>query len=266
MPLPSVDIERGRSYVDLLADRDWVARTVDAVVLHDHRTATRHLTFDIKGDGAVREVAHHLATFNGRPLVPIAVLQKDLLFDFDLRDGSRNALPLVPREVDSAVSLNIMAHVCDLLRPDEVLLDGCARQIYSIIHAFPRSAEVNLQTPAWMTGDEGSQWEELKNEETFRSYMQFFHESFLLLAPVSTDAEIQLVKMSYRAPIDPGGDTLGQRLALSPLTVSVPVPGLWDTRSYHLRFRAPTGLEITSARLVPTGMQDPGAPADVRLP
>src|SRR5687768_15335347 len=88
-------------YVDIfLRDAPWLRRRVETVSFLDVDTVVRRTTLDV-GIAEVLEASEGCPFYVERPLVPLAMLRKDLLTDFDLRDRQGGALAVVPRDVDS---------------------------------------------------------------------------------------------------------------------------------------------------------------------
>src|SRR5688500_2897621 len=89
------------SYVDsFLRDAPWLRRRVETVRFLDIDTVVRRTTLDV-GVADVQQATAACPVFPDRPLVPLAMIKKDLLVDFDLRDRGGGALAVVPRDVDT---------------------------------------------------------------------------------------------------------------------------------------------------------------------
>ena len=75
----------------LVKDAGWVRRRVDTVRFVDSATLARSVTLDLDL-AQVREAAVAAGFPTHAVPVPLAVLRKGLLLDFDLRDASGEAL------------------------------------------------------------------------------------------------------------------------------------------------------------------------------
>ncbi len=90
-----------------LLDAPWLRRRVETVSFLDVDTVLRRNTLDV-GIAEVREATTRAPMYPQRPLVPLAVLRKDLLLDFDLRDRHGSALAVAPRDVDACFATSAL--------------------------------------------------------------------------------------------------------------------------------------------------------------
>lgn len=266
---PSPNSDLGAAVFNLLIDWDHVLRRVETVDLVSEYSVRRRVTIDVD----VPTVLDCLSSFlesgaitpaRPRPHIyaPVGLLRKDLLVDFDMRDGDGRAIPVLPRVDDSYVALCLIYHAARQLLTDE-MMPGIVTKLYSIAYVFPEQ-DIDVaklaeglpdplptewrHDPSWENSSmEVAQWSTLLATTEFRYLLAQFTTNFLLLAPIRSEADVSIVKYAYQSPTErPSWDML-QALALKPAHVQVRTPSAGQGRTYHLRLRAPQGLTARDA-------------------
>jgi hypothetical protein len=98
--LEQPDARVGAVVETLLRTPDWVLRRVEKITFINCDTITRQSTLDVSL--AVYQKHCTGGWFDPSSfLVPLTVMKKDLLTDFNLRDGSDKAISVISREVDT---------------------------------------------------------------------------------------------------------------------------------------------------------------------
>lgn len=257
----------GRYVLRFLESAPWIRRRIETISFLDVDTVIRRTTIDI----GMSEVADAAAfptgipkiltgrrhpMYTGRPLVPLTMLDKNLLEEFDLRDASGVALPVVPREVDAFLAWSALC----VAASDQVgiaihdLRPKIVKHLHEIAFAFPtdRQTSMTVDPAAWSTTDwrrrDKSAWQRLLDSSAFERLLRDFTFGFLLVTQLDSDKHLQLVKFSYRQTV-PQKIRLVEALGLAAIELPVEVPELGNCRGYHLRVESPPGMVLTDAAL-----------------
>lgn len=242
--------------VDLLNKQEWVARRVDTVELLDDVLVRQRVTVDVRVDDVI-DSANYWAFGDGDILrnpslvpVPLAVIKKDLLMDFDLIDPSGAKVAAPTREEDSyAAACALFALANDILQSN--VHERPRQRMFDVAYAFEHETDDLLRAPASWENEPSKQWAALAADDRFGDLLGQFAESFVLFGRANdSDTGTNLYKFSYLAPITVEVET-PEALGLRPISFELPVKGAEACRSYHLRFAAPLDLEVES--LSPNG-------------
>lgn len=259
----------GEFYLDLIEDWSWIARRVETIEVQDSRHRLRRVSLDIDTrELSTRIRKHRLQGLSEVPL-PVAVFQKGLLLDFDLRDADGRALSTFTSGEQSLVArLAIVAKVRAAGIPlTRAQLAAVSALGYEISHEFVDVDEITdwyihdrkIIPRCVLGGDTAAQdaWRLLEsNEELFDFVEQFFLASYLptMWYPVNGGPEI----LKYRR-LEGEQDTLLEHIRKSAgrheAHSSVPQDS-WmlslrvsDVRSAvreHIRILAPDGTFLSS--------------------
>lgn len=123
---------------DLLDDPNWVVRRVETVTILSAALRERRVSVDLDVTEIARRASDNGLVQPERVSVPISVLPKGLIFDFDARDGSGEPLSLANRSQDSELAAAVMSE--SALRLDPTLDDpspAVGELLYAIAHTFP---------------------------------------------------------------------------------------------------------------------------------
>ena len=257
------NVSLGKYLTHLLENWGWVIRRVEHVQLIDARVTKRHVTVDVdtnaigmasNGVGADASMIDPGVLMDPSVVpVPVAILTKDLLMDFDIRDAQGQALAIPSREEDSFAAASVMAYGLKRFLSPAALAEVGPR-LFEIAHSFPLSKkdvdEWRLLDPSPRWSDSTArEWNEkvLSNDKPTLLVKDFAYR-FLLLTQMHPGEGTELLKFSYQGRVDWDPGPLA-KLGVVPSKAHIVVPGVIQTRSYHLRFTAPEGLVITGAQL-----------------
>lgn len=245
-------------YVDSFLQRaPWLRRRVETVAFIDVDTVVRRTTLDV-GTSEVELASNGCPIFPDRPLVPLAMLKKDLLVDFDLRDRQGGALAVVPRDVDSFFAWSTLCVEAERVLGTEVLVASApvATRLRELAFNFPHPGDEpydaalrSWETPPGWTDPDRSVWRALLEDEPFVRLLRDFTFNFILMTQLETGSAIQLVKFSYQQHLPYSGLLLLERLGVRATELDIVAPAVGWARSYHLRIEAPQDLTLTDVAL-----------------
>jgi hypothetical protein len=247
----------GKLVHSFLKDAPWLRRRVETVSFLDVDTIERRTTLDV--DIAQLKMASAKCPMDrAYPLVPIAVLRKDLLVDFDLRDRFGGALAVVPRSVDSYFAWSALCVAADgvLGAPLHRRSIAVATRLRELAYDFPEENDTlyseflaSWEKPNSWAAEDHETWRTLLENEGFSRLLRDLTFNFILLTQVATDSHLQIVKFSYQEYVPYTELFVTERLGLKATELSVVAPSVGWGCSYHLRVEAPTDIALTEVGL-----------------
>lgn len=246
----------------------WIVRRVDTVTLLDVDSLLRRSTVDVAKDPRLAafsqlQLPGAVSAGDRTLIVPIAMLRKDLLAGFDVRNSQGDALSVVSRAEDSFCAWSALMLYAQRVVPSVGLVtaQSIAQHLYDIVTCFPDvTTAVPVTQPAvWSqptvpwSQDTQLVWERLAADREFRRLLLEFTYNFALLVRVpATDADRFIVKFAYREWIDASDGTAGELLSLQTTIYPIQTPAAGTVTSYHLQLVAPNGLVVTDLMLLRT--------------
>ncbi len=273
----------------------WVVRRVEHVTFLDECTIRRGVSIDyVSPPSAVtlrRPGGQHVQ------VLPLAIMRRKSLVNFDLRDHEGGALPLLGLRQNQALTLAVLRawaaatlaeHSAEAVsgEADEFLDDVVAGDQTELWHAFNRM---------WAAAP-GTQLERLGTDQHFRVVLDRLADSFVLYGLHDGPAgERRVVKFSYDEPLTLryakssykqthdnagkckeeyenttlrplGWTALRAAMGFSATRIEFPVPAAELAASFHFEVSAPPEVSIVRAALLAgrTGPKDkaPAPPAD----
>lgn len=248
--LDTPDRELGREIGFLLLTMsEWVHRRVDSRHFVGDSRARRHVSMDLQT---------HLRPAFGYPVVedvwpdalvlPLTLLKKEPLTEFDLRDEKGESVPVLTADENVWVAWSILVAAAEAVIEDD-LSDEEINALRAVASASANTAPVELERL--------STHERLKSaideSPVFRRFAADLADKFLLLAVVPEDGRSRRI-LKYSHGVDFSSRSLRSagrisslwRLGISQVRIGAQIPRL-DTRSYHLEFEAPPGLQLTGS-------------------
>lgn len=242
--------------IDLLGQpHGWIRRRVERIEFVDDQTARRAVSVDFKlppwyaASADVREV--------GTWLVPLAMLVKRPLVNFDLRDEQGGSLSLVDSGeygLVAAAALVVRAGAT-LARYGHQDHEGeIARDLEHVATCKVGEAESAVDRALDPSRPGGSSRRMLAQDPQLCKLMRDLAQNFLVLTPIARPDDVRVIKFSYQEPIEYRRkasllDALGWRDASFRWSAS----GASMARSYHCEVCAPEDLQIRYAKLVAVG-------------
>jgi hypothetical protein len=182
----------------------WVDRRVETIRFHDVDTVRRSLSVDFTWPDIPTPFTQPDGT-SPRCLVPLAVLRKRRIVNFDLRDESGRALPMVTRRSNEAIAAAMLLAAAKAWTDSATLgelPEGLIADFWAIATAPPSEAIV----PWTKLGEPRSDGERLwraaaVGSRPFRALAHDFVEAFVVSTVLSVHPdERRIIKLAYDEP------------------------------------------------------------------
>jgi lysophospholipase L1-like esterase len=216
----------------------WVHRRVESIELVDERIVRRRVSVDFT-PGAAHRVSPGA-------LVPVALLSKQILSRFDLRDEQGNSVPLATSQQNGAYAASHMLNLAKEATgapPSSRLRELC----WQVARGEPADAWEALEEIAHRLEPERTR-RALRKSDRFRAAASTFASHFAVMVEIEKPEHRRLIKFAYDQLVT-DDLTLRQRLGLEPSSISIELPELGDARSRHIEFVRAEGLEFGSDSL-----------------
>ena len=243
----------------------WVPRRVEHVRFVDGQTVRRQVTVDFSVPAYAPVIK-----LNGQmhEMVPLALLQKKTLVNFDLRDEHGRALSLLSLRQNQAVTAAALHGVAASLPHAPWEPHHLPEHVRQLINALV-FGDQNHMDHAYKMLNQDERFVQLKADDLFSLTAQRLLQSWLmvLLLPRRIDVR-RIVKFGYDERLDlrerepywdpadrsergrqwPRFKMLKEGLGVRPVRIRFPIPGAESAQSYHLEITAPPGVEIRSGQ------------------
>jgi hypothetical protein len=255
-------IDAGLACAELIArPKGWINRRVETVEMLSQEETRRRVSVDFTLTARQRE---QLVTRHGQ-VVPISVLGKRPLRNFDLRDEFEAALPLLNRADNGELALTALlsAALEASGEPSAEQLAALIADLREIVDGAEDSARAALDelVRAGRAGDEirAAMW----SDDACRSLLRTLASDYVLFAALPAGgADRRVLKLGYGEdfPLDPQWERRRDRYAASELWwrlrhpdrawFEITCPGAWRAASFHMEIAIPEELRIAHAELV----------------
>ena len=216
----------------------WVHPRVESIEIVDERIVRRRVSVDFM-PGALSGIPR-------QPIfAPIALLSKQVLSRFDLRDEAGRSLPLATSEQNATFAAEHMLRVARAetgKEPSSRLRELC----WQIARGEPDKAWEAVEEIASQLEPEIR--EALKKSERFRAAATTFASNFAVMVEVDDPDTRRVVKLAYDQRVLQKL-TWRQRWGLDSVSIAIELPELGDAGSRHLEFARSEGLEYWGDRL-----------------
>jgi hypothetical protein len=232
----------------LIAQPQWVHRRVDALEYRDDTTFRRRQSVHFTVPSAAPELRVADARFR---LVPLTTLRKETLVNFDCRDESGTALPVLTRHQQGLLGVRAMTSWAEAL-VGATLDRDIAAEIAALVAGAP--AEREAARLAFAAGAGGGQRATLERDEFYALVLERLTDQFVLTTLVDDAPGTQrIVKFSYeelgvlarepwpRAPL--------AALCWIPRRAASAAESLFSAESYHFEADLPPGVDVPVASL-----------------
>lgn len=247
----------------LVDQKAWTHRRVESIKVLDDKSVHRRVSIDFAiperlGARRVRVTPDLL------PYLPLTLLEKELLRNFDLRDSRGQPVSMLTKHENGRVAGDTL-----VVAAETVLGRRLPRRIECRLRRVaendPETAQRELEEWPLLGGRPSEPnrelWPSLTDDEGFMQYAQTLVDNFLLLA--CTDpwpGKRRLMKLGYEEPLESTDLGLPARFAVSMgwkrKTLRFDAPSANLAASFHLEIAAPQEMEIDSARLTFTASDD----------
>ncbi|HZM31439.1 MAG TPA: hypothetical protein VFB77_13170 [Acidimicrobiales bacterium] len=252
----------------IISSPAWVTRRVESVSFRDHRTVRRRVSVDF-----TVPLAAPTFIINGTPyrLLPLTIMRRKSLVNFDLRDESDASVPLLGLRQNQAVTLALVeALAC------AVLGDGpLSAEVGSFLEHLVSGTQDELLAARNLADnpDAPPEIRQLSDDRRFNHIMNRVSEDFVMFVLVRADGSAKRVfKFRYDEPLSrryrarestengyrrftpalPRWSIVSLLAAIgwAPTRVRFPTPAAENAASYHFEIHAPAGVTIDSARML----------------
>ncbi len=256
-PTTAPDPRVGAFVHSFLREAPWLRRRVETISFKDVDTVERRTTLDI-GIAELKGALGDCPVFEDRPLVPLVMLSKDLLINFDLTDRTGAVLPAIPREVDAFFGWSALAsaaaEVLDV--PMTNLPTALSSRLSRVAYDFPDGRDSpndstlhSWAVPSGWSSEDQSAWQRLLTDDGFARLLRDFTFHFLLITQIPIESAIHVVKFRYDEFLPYSEIEPLEKIGLQSTEMDVLAPAVGWARSYHLRVEAPSNLRLTDVGL-----------------
>lgn len=214
---------------------DWVHRRVESVEIVDERIVRRRTSVDFT-PAALPGIPHP-------KFAPIALLSKQVLSSFDLRDEAGQSLPLASSGQNAAYAAEHMLRLAEE-ETGEPASPRLRELCWQVARGEPEAAWRAVEEIAFKLEPESARTA-LRESERFRAAASTFASSFAVMVEVDSPDRRRVVKFAYDQVVLPRL-TRRQQLGLDPVSIGIELPELGDAASRHLEFVRSEGLEYWS--------------------
>jgi hypothetical protein len=260
----------GRYFLSLVDEPDWLLRRVETMEFLDSNRAQRRISIDIDVDKLKAVANQHGLPFSNRLYVPLTLLAKNLLIDFDVTGQNSESLSVVTSDQDSHAAFSLLLALAaeSGFNPTSFSV-GMLQKLYKIVSDIPSSTEINaienaqalagssITIDSWQleqgitaSATDLITWENLFRVERFLRYIMTFTAKYMPIVAIDTNNTGSIVKFRIvdleRSFL--GSDvTFRERLAIDQQLIAVDAPSIGRAQREHLRIVAPGGTFVTSA-------------------
>jgi hypothetical protein len=244
------DLQLGSYLFELwLAGNGWVRRRVETVDFLGAGSLRRSVSVDFEIPETDFETPAPL-------LVPLALLEKRPLVDFDVIDEASNALPVCTRAENGFAAWSMLAAVA-AVEVRDAFDDGSERSIEPLYEDLKAIAfgdpEAGLRVLDGFADSEDELKRTLAGSSFFDAVARTLATVFLLLVPVAgTPGQRRVVKFRYTLGLKrrgSGTERFFQAMGWMPARFAFYVPQVGESESYHFELAAPAELEVSRSIL-----------------
>jgi hypothetical protein len=234
----------------LIAHPQWVHRRVDALEYRDDATFRRRQSVHFTVPTAAPEIRVAAARFR---LIPLTTLRKETLVNFDCRDESGTALPVLTRRQQGLLAVRGMTSWAEAVVDDalgEPLDATVAAEIATLVTGDATEGTAARRAFAAGAGHRAV----LRDDEFYSLVLERLTDQFILLTLVDDVPGTQrVVKFSYEelGELSPEPWPRAPLAALGwiPRRAASAAESLFSAESYHFEADLPTGIDVPVASL-----------------
>lgn len=242
------------AFVLSLCTHEWVHRRVESITFIDENRIRRRVSVDFTLPDLPRELLR-TSRVRGQSAayVPLTLLRKRTVVNFDLHDEDGKSLPLLSRRQNNAVGATMLCLLAEAVLGAS-LPEDLERDLRSIaINGQDAAGEAfrSLGDPPrdCRSSDERAR---LVAEPRMMTLAEDLTNNFLLLVPIAADPEARrVIKFSYEER--PGAEidrslwrSLPETMNWRDVPLLLPASSLGAAVSYHVEIEVPDELEIAS--------------------
>jgi hypothetical protein len=234
----------------VLAEEAWVHRRVETLDILSAELARRQMSVDFAVPSALRPALH---VGEAQGLVPLAMLRKQLLRHFDLRDEHDEPVPVVAGDHTALLAgAALLAQASDAV-PD--LGPELAGRLLDVVRALDSATGRARLAALEAAAEEDPTLAALLAHEPAARLLGELAETYPLLAVLEDTSRRRVVKYRYDS-FFAARPSARVAVGLDPLVVRVSVPAAARGARYHAEVVLPGELRSVGAALVDTDAQE----------
>ncbi len=267
---PEPILEAGIAATPLIASpATWINRRVETIRLLSHEETRRQVSIDFT---LSREQREDLEIEHG-VVVPISVMTKEARRNFDLRDESGSAVPVLGKSVNGALAhVALMSEVFDAApnAPEQAQFELVWTELREAVIAEPAAAAEALSDFVGKAERGDALRSTIWSNSSCRTLLEILQANYVLFAVVGRDcAERRILKYSFSEDFRfdrEQSPSPFERLAPSAIadrvwmpgrgTFQLLCPGAWRAESFHVEVVIPEELRIDLAVLYDFGREE----------
>jgi hypothetical protein len=191
-------------------------------------------------------------------LVPLAVMKKDLLTEFNMRDSAECAISPITREVDSYFAWSFLCtqggRVLNCVASE--LNSDVAGHLKKICYDFPHELDrqFNSTLRSWNTPNNWDEqalreWRTLLSNEEFTRSLRTFTFGYILLAELDDQPHVQIIRWSQQQRLEGNNLRFSDLCGVTAPQFPIDAPSVGWGRSFHLQVILPDDISVTDALL-----------------
>jgi hypothetical protein len=234
----------------------WIHRRVESVDFVDDRVVRRRVSFDLTVPAELEGTPIDERTL---PFVPLTLLRKGPLRNFDLDDADGVPIPVLTKAQNEIVVARSLEGLAESIT-GEPLSRSIKTRLRHVVAEAPPVAAMHLEgcrRVARRQTREGAVWRMLFKDQAFVDYIDALAPNFVLLAQAPPLPSVRrIVKLGYDEPFvdEPNvRDRLFRRLGWRATSFVFEAPAVSSCASYHFEVSVPADLVISSAELIVNG-------------
>lgn len=253
----------------LLSQQDWVHRRVESFELLDDAVVSRQVSVDFTVPRHLADVSVSLdapEVSGVVDFVPLTMLRKQALRNFDLRDQAGDPVPLLTRPENARLTGDALVLIAERIL-GSAQVDGDLRAAFRGL-AQDKTPEAQATFDAWTRASEDpaspehERWAALLGDDGFRDLAASLVSRYALVAHLPWQpGQRRVLKFAYEQSYDRQALSRRQRwtrsLGWTPEVFVVGAPAANASSGYHLEIAAPDDLRLGQAELFAL----PSAPA-----
>jgi hypothetical protein len=267
---PQPILEAGIAAAPLIArPATWINRRVETIRLLSHEETRRQVSIDFTLSDAQRSEL----TVDHGVVVPISVMTKEARRNFDLRDESGSAVPVLGKRENGALAhFAVMSEAFDAVSgaPNQEEFDLVWTELREVVSSEPKAAAEALSNFVGKAEDGDPLRSIIWANSSCRTMLEVLQANYVLFAVVERScADRRILKCSFSEDFrfdKEQSPTLRERMALSAMfdriwkpgrrTFQLLCPGAWRADSFHVEVVIPEELRIDLAVLYDFGREE----------
>lgn len=252
------ELRIGSFFFSLLEDRSWLLRRVETVHFLDRERVERRVSIDLDC-AEIRRRASSLGLNRSKISIPVTMLPKGLLLDFDIADSNGSRLPMATsaRNSEIATAVLLASVAGSKFRRKKLPLtfrDELLRATSSNLAGSETSDRL-----LHVSEDSRPYWEEFSNISYFTDYLTRFYDYYMIIVELHSERDSEVIK--YRQVET---SQLAKKrgfwaaMGIKPVPFRIPLETVKDSKRQHIRIVAPADTQLVTAFLESATSRSPG--------